>query len=232
MTAIRWGRFGLLAVAIAACGWVVLAQASDAQQRAAALKESIEKSRALMKQYEWIETTTVSFKGEEKSRTQKQCYYGVDGKVQKVEVSTTKDEGRQPRGVRGRIVENKKEQLTDYMKRAVALVHEYVPPDPARVQKAASTMSIQMAGAGQPVKLQFRDYLKPGDLFETAVDMTSNELRGVAVKSYLDDREDAVSLDVRMAELPDGTSYAQSIVLDAQAKNIRVTVENSGHRQR
>ena len=232
MTAIRWGRSGLLAVAIATCGWAALAQAPDAQQRAAALKESIEKSRAQLKQYEWIETTTVSFKGEEKSRTQKQCYYGVDGKVQKVEVSTTKDEGRQPRGLRGKIVENKKEQLTDYMQRAVALVHEYVPPDPARIQKAASTMSIQMAGSGQPVKLQFRDYLKPGDLFETGVDMTTNELRGVAVKSYLDTREDVVSLDVRMGELPGSISYAQRIVLDAHAKSIQVTVENSGHRQR
>ncbi len=38
-------------------------------------------------QYQWIETTVISLKGEEKSRKQNQCYYGADGKVQKVPVA-------------------------------------------------------------------------------------------------------------------------------------------------
>jgi hypothetical protein len=38
----------------------------------------------MQRSYEWIETTAVSVKGEEKSRTRKRCDYGADGKLEKV----------------------------------------------------------------------------------------------------------------------------------------------------
>lgn len=37
-------------------------------------------------------------------------------------------------GIRGRIAANKKEELSDYMEQAVALVKSYVPPNPAKIQ--------------------------------------------------------------------------------------------------
>jgi len=39
-----------------------------------------------------------------------------------------------------------------------------------------------------------------------------------------------VTLNVRFAALSDGTSYTAQTALEAKAKNIRVVVENSGHR--
>jgi hypothetical protein len=39
-----------------------------------------------------------------------------------------------------------------------------------------------------------------------------------------------VTLDVRYARLPDGTSYIAQTTLEAAAKNIKVVVQNSGHR--
>ena len=64
---------------------VMLAQAQQAQptpqQRAEMLKQWLQTSQAQMRAYEWIETTIVSKDGEEKSSTQKRCYYGADGKV-------------------------------------------------------------------------------------------------------------------------------------------------------
>jgi hypothetical protein len=39
-----------------------------------------------------------------------------------------------------------------------------------------------------------------------------------------------VTLNVRFATLADGTSYNAQTTLEAKAKNIRVVVENSGHR--
>jgi hypothetical protein len=43
---------------------------------------------AALRTYEWMETTVVSMKGEEKSRKQNRCYYGADGKVEKVPVES------------------------------------------------------------------------------------------------------------------------------------------------
>jgi hypothetical protein len=205
------------------------------QERVAALKQSLQQSQALLRQYEWIETTVVELKGEEKSRTQKRCYYGVDGKVQKVDLTAPAPppSGRQPRGLRKAVIENKKEELTDYMKEAVELVHQYVPPDPARIQaaNAAGKFSIHMGGTGQPARLEFRDYLKPGDSLGVDLDLATNELRGVTVATYLDSPSDAVALTVRMGALPDTTAFAQQTVVDAKAKDLKVTVENSGHRR-
>ena len=38
--------------------------------------------------------------------------------------------------MKGKIVENKKDEMQDYMERAVTLIHTYVPPSPAQIQKA------------------------------------------------------------------------------------------------
>ena len=53
------------------------------QERVAAIKQSLQESTAALRQYEWVETTIMSVKGEEKSRTQQRCYYGADGEIQK-----------------------------------------------------------------------------------------------------------------------------------------------------
>jgi hypothetical protein len=58
------------------------------QERAAALKQSLLESHARLRQYEWIETTIISLKGEEKGRTQKHCSYGADDKLQKVPIGS------------------------------------------------------------------------------------------------------------------------------------------------
>jgi hypothetical protein len=47
------------------------------EQRVAALKQSIAESQARLRKYEWIETTIISLKGEEKDRKEQRCYYGV-----------------------------------------------------------------------------------------------------------------------------------------------------------
>ena len=54
------------------------------QERVTAIKQSLEDSKVALRQYEWVETTIISVKGEEKSPTQQRCYYGADGKIQKI----------------------------------------------------------------------------------------------------------------------------------------------------
>ena len=53
------------------------------------LKQWLQASQAQLRAYEWIETTVVAKGGEEKSRSQNRCYYGVDGKLQKVPVASS-----------------------------------------------------------------------------------------------------------------------------------------------
>jgi hypothetical protein len=223
---------GAWTVALLLVPGIARSQSPEVQQRVAALKQSVAKDQQSIRQYQWIETTVISLKGEEKSRQQKQCYYGADGGLQKVTVDASPPPDKK-RGIRGRVVARKTEELTDYMKQAVALVKTYVPPDPARIQavKDAGKVSVDLPGAGHGVRVNLRDYGKPGDVLTVEVDPASNRVTGLTVATYLSDAKDTVTLNVSFLSLQDGTGYPATEVLVAQAKNLSVNVTNSGYRK-
>lgn len=207
------------------------------QERVTALKQSMEESQTKIRQYEWIETTIISLKGEEKGRTQKRCYYGADGKVVKLPIGSpgqaqqpAASSGRRGR-VKAKVVENKKDDMREYMERASALVQQYVPPQPADIQRAKDAGKVKASPAGSGlVRLEFTDYLKPGDRLSIDVDSAASQLRNLTVASYLDEAKDTVALAVQLGTLADGTSYTAQTTLDAAATNIRVVIQNAGHR--
>src|SRR5512147_474652 len=55
-------------------------------QIVASLKQNLAESQKRLRQYEWIETTAISLKGEEKSRKQQRVYYGADGHLTKTPI--------------------------------------------------------------------------------------------------------------------------------------------------
>jgi hypothetical protein len=212
-------------------GSLALAQQPTVQERVVALKASLAASQAILKQYEWVETTVVSLKGDEKSRQLNRCYHGADGKVQKIPL-TTPPPAQKKRGLRGKIAEAKKEELTDYMKEAVALVKAYMPPQPVLLQKAKDAGKVSLSPQpGQRARLTFSDYLKAGDSLALDVDLASNRPLGAKVSTYLDSQKEPVTLDVRFSTLDNNATYAADITLNAQAKNLTVKVGNSGYRR-
>ena len=222
-----------IGVAVFICGHASAQQGPTAvEQRVAALKQSIQDSQARLRKYEWVETTIVSLKGEEKNRKQQRCYYGADGKVQKVLLDEEKA-AAPPRGgrLKQRVVAKKTGEMKEYMESAAALIQRYVPPNPADIDSAKKREKIAVKpGQGGLVRLEFTDYIKPGDLMAIDVDIAGNRLAGLSVNTYLDKADDAVTLTVGFATLPDGTNYNAQTTLDAKAKNITVVVQNSGHR--
>lgn len=240
----RLGLLVMLAAVAATSAFVTgrLAAQQNApgpEERVAALKQSLQESQGRLRSYEWIETTVVSLKGEEKSRKQQRCYYGADGKLQRFPIaaepqppaSADQSGGRRGGRLKQRIVENKKEDIQDYMKAAASLVHQYVPPNPDDIERARKSgkFAVRPGEAGR-VRLEFTDYVKPGDLLAIDVDAGANRLLGLNVATYLEKPDEAVTLEVAFGGLVDGTNYNAETTLDAKAKNMRVVVQNSGHR--
>jgi hypothetical protein len=223
---------GALVAVLVASSRIVIAQVPQpsVQERVGALKATLAASQGNLRQYEWIETTIVSLKGEEKSRKQQRCYYGADGALQKVVVEASPPPDKK-RGLRGKIIANKTAELTDYMQNAVSLVKTYVPPDPAKIQavKEAGKVTIDVLEPGKRARINFRDYQKAGDNLGVEIDLANNRVARVTVSTYLDAVTDVVMLDARMSQLNDGTAYASDITLNAQAKNLTVTVQNTGY---
>lgn len=214
-----------------ALGTLAPAQQPSAQEHVVALKASLAASQAILKNYEWVETTVISLKGEEKSRLMNRCYNGADGKVQKVPL-TEPPPAEKKRGLRGKIVEAKKEELTGFMKAAVAVVKDYVPPSPALIQKAkdAGKVTVQPL-SGSKTRLTFADFLKPGDSLALEMDLGSNRPVSAQIRSYLDTQAEVVTLNVRFGTLDSSATYASQITLEAPGENLKVTVENSGYRR-
>lgn len=208
-------------------------------QMVATLKQNLAESQKRLRQYEWVETTAISLKGEEKSRKQQRVYYGADGKLVKTPLGEAPAKAAQGGGGGGRrggrlkekVIENKKDDMKEYMEKAAALIHQYVPPDPAQVQKAkdAGNMLVRPPADGK-LRVEFRDYVQPSDQMTIDIDAKAALLSALSVATYLEKKDDAVTLNVRFATLPDGTSYNAQTTLEAKAKNIRVVVENAGHR--
>jgi hypothetical protein len=205
--------------------------APEKKDHVAAVKESLQKSMAALRKYEWIETTVVSLKGEEKSRAQKNCYYDVAGKLQKIPLSATEE--KKKGGLRGKAQKNKKEELSDATKEAVGLVKQYVPPDPARIQaaKEESRLSVTPPNSKGEVRLVIKDYLKPGDSLTLDVNAATDRIQGVTIATLTDKEKDAVGLKVAFGAFPDGTVYPEKIQLDVASQKLAIAIENSGYKK-
>jgi hypothetical protein len=224
-------RYALCAAWILSAATLAHGQQPTTAERVATLKANLAASQALLKPYEWMETTVISLKGDEKSRQMNRCYHGADGKVQKVPV-TTPAPAPKKRGLRGKIAEAKKEELADYMHEAVALVKQYVPPDQARIQAAKEAGKVSITPQpGNRVRLTFADYLKAGDSLTLELDLTSSRPLEAKVSTYLDSQKEPVSMDVRFGLLDNNATYPSTTTLEAKGKNLKVQVENSGYRR-
>ena len=128
---------GAIALSVCATSPILAQDAQTPEQRIAALKKNMAQSQAQLRKYEWVETTIVSHKGEEKSRKEERCYYGADGALQKLPVGDPQPAADQGGGgrrgrMKERIVEKKKDEIQQYMENAVALVKQYVSAESQR----------------------------------------------------------------------------------------------------
>jgi hypothetical protein len=210
---------------------VLFAQA-DMQETVAMIKKNLTDSREKIKKYEWIETTTTFSDGEQKSLKQNQCYYSVDGKLTKVETGGSKP-AKTPGGIRGKIAANKKAEMSEYMKKAIAKIQKYLPPSPEKIQKiyAAGKISVQVLEPGKKFKLSFPDYNEKGDMLTISIDKENQKFIGASVSTSVDDPKEMVVFNITYSSLPDGTQYAANTTLDAQAKKVKIVIENSGYRK-
>jgi hypothetical protein len=222
-------KLNLLLALVFLAGTSSLFAQADPKEDVAMIKKNLIESKEKMKLYEWVETTTIFLKGEQKSVKQKQCYYSLDGKLTKVETGGSTD-AKKPGGIRGKVAENKKEDMTDYMKKAVEKIQTYLPPDPDKIQQiyGAGKISIGILEPNKKFKLSFPDYNEPGDMLSMSINKTDQKIMAVDVSTSVDDPKEKALFNVTYKDLPDGTQYAASTILDAKEKDLKIVIENSG----
>jgi hypothetical protein len=207
----------------------VVAQTPGLQQKLAAVKQSMAENKVRLQRYQWIETTQLTLKGDPKPPSQSLCQYGPDGQVQKALMTPPPPPPSGGR-LKQRVVANKTAQMQDYMGDVKGLLALYVPPDPQRMQQAYAAGNVFVNPSSGLVNLVFKNYAQPGDQMTITFDPASKKVLSLNVQTYMGQSKDAVTLQVQMGSLPDGTNYVQQSVLNATAKQLVVTTTSANYR--
>jgi hypothetical protein len=203
------------------------AQNPQMQQSLEEIKQAAAMNKQALSRYSWEQQVTISIKGNVKKQELFQVRLGPDGKPQKVELSAQQAPGPSRRLGR-RIVERKKEEYEEYAMRIKDLAESYAHPDPARLQQLYQQGNITLASAGVPgeVKMVIHNYLKPGDAVTLVFDPSQKAFKALQVSSYLDNPQDAVTIDAQYSRLPDGTNHVSNLVINGVSKQLTVQVQN------
>jgi hypothetical protein len=208
-----------------------LADAQDLQQKLAAVKQAAAQNQQDLLAYTWLETTELSVKGELKSTKVESCVYGPDGKVQKTAVVTPPPPEKK-RGLRGKVVAKKTGEMKEELEASVALVLQYVPPAPDKLQAVidAGTASISQAGP-EALMFTFPGYAKQGDALKVTFDKAITALQQIDVQTWLNKPEEAVILKVTMQSVPDGPSFPGTILLTIPGSELQVKITKSNYQK-
>jgi len=219
------------AVAVAAVVGAQPAAAQDLQQKLAAVKQSIAANQQALRSYTWLEKTELSVKGEIKATKVDSCRYGPDGKVQKTPVVEPPPPEKK-RGLKGKIVAKKTGEMKEDLEASVALVQEYVPPAPDRIQVVinAGTASLGQAGP-KLVAFTFPGYAKQGDALKITFDKAITALKQIDVTTWLDKPDEAVTLHVAMQSLRGGPSFPGTVLLTIASSQLQVRITKSNYQK-
>jgi hypothetical protein len=221
-------RFVVLGVAALLLSVPALPQNPQLQEKLAGVQQVLAANKQKLHQYQWIETTQLTLDGDPKPPKQNSCMYGPDGQVQKTPIGAP---APPPSGgrLKQRIIEKKTAEMEQYMGEVKGVLGMYVPPDPQKMQAAYQAGKMSINPAGGMINLVFTDYAQPGDSMTLTFDSANHKVVSLSINTYMGQEKDAVTLQVQMASLPDGTNYVQQSVLNATAKKLTVTTTNGNY---
>jgi hypothetical protein len=200
------------------------------------ITEKITENGKKLKQYNHLQKTEVFFKGDLRTTKLARIHYDSVTGEKISEPMETEAAATDPQGGRRRVlgqikerkIEEKKDEIKEYVERLTGLMSQYLPPNSDRI-KAAMSRALITPPADGVAKVTLPDYLKAGDKMTLTLDSTSKTLTQILVNSMLD--SDPVSFEVNFNKLPDGTNYPSLTSIDSPAKELRIQVSTSDYRK-
>ncbi len=199
------------------------------QARVTEIKQAIANNKALIAQYTWQQTETISVRGDSKDQEQYQVQIGPDGKPQKSLESAPPPAGR-PHGIKHHIEQN----YADYAKQIGALAQSYAQPDPGKLQSLYQQGQVVLGSGGAPntVSLIIHNYVKSGDSVTLVFNRAQKAIVSLNVATYLSSPSDAVTIAAAFGQLGDGTNYVANLTVNGSSKSLTVQDVNSNFQKR
>ena len=219
------------------CAATLLAQNPELQQKVEQLKQASAANKQALAQYTWVETVTISLKGEQKKQEHFQVTLGPDGKPQKKSLDQpapqqAADSGGRHGRLKEHVVEKKKEEYKDYADSIKSLIQQYVPPDKDLIEQAKEKGNVALSpapgGDGQ-FELSFTNYVKQGDKMTIVISKAQKGIVSVSINSYLDDPKDAVTAQVQFSAIPAGPNHVSSVTINGVSKQLTIAIQNGNY---
>ena len=128
-------RLMIIAAIVLAGTLPLIAQSAELQQKFADAKQAVAQNKVMLQRYQWIETSQLTLKGDDKPPTRNLCQYGSNGQVIKAPIGPPPEPPSGGR-IKQRVVAKKKGEIKDYMGDVKGLLSMYVPPDPLKMELA------------------------------------------------------------------------------------------------
>jgi hypothetical protein len=209
----------------------VAAQNPELQQKIADVKMAAAMNKQALAQYTYVQTTTISIKGDVKKVTHDQVVTGPDGKPQKTSLDPPP---APPSGgrLKQRVIEKKKDEFMDYADSIKTLIQQYLPPDKDLIQQAAGAGNIALGPTGAPgvIQLVISNYIKQGDKMTLVVNKGAGGLQSVSIATYLSAPSDAVTVNVQFAAIPGGPNHPATITINGVSKQMTIVNQNDSYR--
>jgi len=213
-------------------GVLAAAQSQQMEQKLMAIKDAQAANKQKLAQYTWMETETISIKGNVKDTKTYQVQM-VNGQQQKTEVNDQKagsSGGREGR-VKEHVIEKKTEEYEEYGQSISALAKQYTTPNPEALMQAKQAGNISIQPGGGTVSLMIKNYVKPGDSVTMTISEQTHSPVSIQVNSYLSDPKNAVTISAQFAQLPDGTNHVANATIDGVSKHLTVNEQNSNYQR-
>ncbi len=223
---------GLAVAVLALAAVVAVAQNPQVEQKLMAIKQNMAKNKQKLAQYTWIETETISLKGEVKDTKTYQVQM-VNGKQQKTEVADQKAQsggGREGR-LKQHVVEKKKEEFQEYGQAIAALAKQYTTPNPNRLMQAKQQGNVSLVPGSGTIGLVIKSFVKPNDQVTFTISEQTKSPVSVDINTYLNDPSDKVMISAQFAELPDGTNHVTTTTINGESKHLTVQDQNSNYQK-
>jgi hypothetical protein len=171
-----------------------------------------------LRQYQWIETTQITWRGAARPSSRLLCRYGPDGRVQKIPT------GPIPEPLADT------EEMEDRLREVQAVIGAYLALDEHEIERAYRAQTVSVHPTAGVKDLIFKDHVRPGDRMALRFDPESRKIVSLHINTDMGPDKGAVSFWVLMDSLPDGTSYVRQTFLTASRMQLEATTTNSRYR--
>lgn len=212
-------------------GFPAIAQEAALKARLAEIKQAAATNKQALSRYNWEESQTTSIKGEVKKQQRFLVSVGPNGQQQKSEINAAAPAAPSGGKLKRHIVAKKTAEFQDYGEQIADLAGQYTQPDPGRLQQAyqQGNMSLQLGGGESSVTLILKNYIKPNDAVTLVFNKQQHAIQSLQISTYLADPQDAVTIAVQFAKLPNGINHVTGTRVNGVGKQLTVVTQNSNY---